>query len=54
MGEIVIHEQERFVFDSGFATQHIQNNILSNIMYTTKALPVLNHGLLHRNRQFVA
>ena len=54
MGEIVLHEQERFVFDSGFATQHIQDDILSTIKYTTKALPVLNLGLLHRNRQFVA
>ena len=54
MGEIVIHEQERLVFDFRFATQHIQNDILSNIKYTTKALPVLNLGLLHRNSQFVA
>ena len=54
MGEIVIHEQERFVFDSSFAAQHIQDDILSTIKFTTKALPVLNLGLLHRNRQFVA
>ena len=50
MGEIVLHEQERFVFNSGFAAQHIQNDILSTIHLITKALPVLNLGLLHRNR----
>lgn len=53
MGKIVIHEEERLVFDSGFALQYVQDIILSTINKHPKALLVLNLGLLHGNRQFV-